>query len=338
MECLEGTLENVIFQSDDNRYCVFRVKSAAYGMVTAVYRGPAPYSGEMIRATGQWVQHARFGRQFAVQGYESVEPSTEQGMERFLASGAVKGIGKTMAARIVEHFGKDTLTVLAETPERLTEVAGIGAAKAKTIGESYAELSEMRELLLFLETHELSGNYAGRIAAAYGFEAIPLIKQNPYRLMTDIDGIGFKTADRLALSLGFERDAKLRLAAGLDYALSQASGSGHTCLPEEELTAVAARLLQVEEGPVERVFQELLQADILCTAELGGAVYVYDTFLYRCETETARQLLFCGITPTAWAASIRNRLWRRGSATRGLNWRRPKKRPFARPCGMASWP
>ncbi len=292
MECLEGTLENVIFQSDDNRYCVFRVKSAAYGMVTAVYRGPAPYSGEMIRATGQWVQHARFGRQFAVQGYESVEPSTEQGMERFLASGAVKGIGKTMAARIVEHFGKDTLTVLAETPERLTEVAGIGAAKAKTIGESYAELSEMRGLLLFLETHELSGNYAGRIAAAYGSEAIPLIKQNPYRLMTDIDGIGFKTADRLALSLGFERDAKLRLAAGLDYALSQASGSGHTCLPEEELTAVAARLLQVEEGPVERVFQELLQADILCTAELGGAVYVYDTFLYRCETETARQLLF----------------------------------------------
>ena len=292
MERLEGTLENVVFQSDDNRFCVFRLKNAALGTVTAVYRGPAPYSGEMIRAEGTWVQHARFGRQFSIQSYQSVEPSTEQGVERFLASGAVKGIGKTMAARIVEHFGKDALTVLAETPERLTEVAGIGKAKARTIGESYAELSEMRGLMLFLETHELSGNFAARIAAAYGSRAIDQIKENPYALMNDIEGIGFKTADRLALSLGSARDSAQRIGAGLDYALTQASTRGHTCLPEEELIMVTARLLQVDPGPVEAVFQRLLEADVLNTAELGGTCYVYDSFLYRCETETARQLLY----------------------------------------------
>ena len=264
MERLEGTLENVVFQSDDNRFCVFRLKNAALGTVTAVYRGPAPYSGEMIRAEGTWVQHARFGRQFSIQSYQSVEPSTEQGVERFLASGAVKGIGKTMAARIVEHFGKDALTVLAETPERLTEVAGIGKAKARTIGESYAELSEMRGLMLFLETHELSGNFAARIAAAYGSRAIDQIKENPYALMNDIEGIGFKTADRLALSLGSARDSAQRIGAGLDYALTQASTRGHTCLPEEELIMVTARLLQVD-------------------PEQAGR---------HCETETARQLLY----------------------------------------------
>ena len=292
MERLEGTLENVVFQSDDNRFCVFRLKNAALGTVTAVYRGPAPYSGEMIRAEGNWVQHARFGRQFSIQSYHSVEPSTEQGIERFLASGAVKGVGKTMAARIVERFGKDVLTILSDTPERLAEVPGIGKAKAKGIGKSYAELSEMRGLMLFLETHGLSGSFAARITAAYGSRAIDQIKENPYALMNDIEGIGFKTADRLALSLGSARDSAQRIGAGLDYALTQASTSGHTCLPEEELIMVTARLLQVDPGPVETVFQRLLEADVLNTAELGGTCYVYDSYLYRCETETARQLLY----------------------------------------------
>lgn len=149
MEQLEGTMESLVFQSEDNQFCVFRMKSPTLGMVTAVYRGQAPFLGEMIRGAGEWVRHARFGQQFKLSSYQPVKPSSVTGMERFLSSGAVKGIGKTMAARIVEHFGTETMTVLESFPERLAEVPGIGAKKAEAIGQSYSEISDLRELMLF---------------------------------------------------------------------------------------------------------------------------------------------------------------------------------------------
>ncbi|HBX75674.1 MAG TPA: ATP-dependent RecD-like DNA helicase, partial [Acidaminococcaceae bacterium] len=160
MEKIEGTVETIVFQSDNQQFSVFRIRSAALGLVTAVYRGPSPFLGETVQASGNWTQHPRFGCQFVMAGYQSVKPNSAEGVERFLASGAVKGIGKAMAARIVEHFGRDTLEILGKAPERLAEISGIGAKKAKSIGEAYHAISDLREIMLFLEEHGVSGNYA----------------------------------------------------------------------------------------------------------------------------------------------------------------------------------
>ena len=290
METIEGTVENIIFQSDDKQFCVFRIKCASLGLVTTVYKGLAPFMGEMIRARGEWTQHARFGRQFSVAGYQSLKPGSAEGMERFLASGAVKGIGKAMASRIVAHFGKDTLDILGKAPERLAEVSGIGSKKAKRIGEAYNTISDLRELMLFLEENGVSGNYAAKLQLAYGDTAITRIKANPYSLITDIDGIGFKTADRIALSLGFEPASEERVRAGIGYALTLAASGGHTCVPEEELLRYAGQVLQTDFTDVERVFRRMIANDQLRTEDWGGQRFVYPEYLYRAETGTARML------------------------------------------------
>lgn len=149
MESVQGVVENVVFQSADGQFCVIRVKTATAGLLTVTYRGPAPFVGENLRLQGEYTEHARFGRQLRADVLESVTPSSAEGMERFLGSGAIKGIGRTMAARIIEHFGSNSLDVLANEPFRLAEVAGIGKKKAEAIGIAYAELSDMRELMLF---------------------------------------------------------------------------------------------------------------------------------------------------------------------------------------------
>ena len=290
METIEGTVENIIFQSDDKQFCVFRTKCASLGLVTTVYKGPAPFMGEMIRARGEWTQHARFGRQFSVTGYQSLKPGSAEGVERFLASGAVKGIGKAMASRIVAHFGKDTLDILGKAPERLAEVSGIGAKKAKSIGEAYNTISDLRELMLFLEENGVSGNYAAKLQLAYGDTAITRVKANPYCLIADIEGIGFKTADRIALSLGFEPASEERVRAGIGYALTLAASGGHTCVPEEELLRYTGQVLQTDFTDVETVFRKMIANDQLRTEDWGGQRFIYPEYLYRAETGTARML------------------------------------------------
>ena len=290
MDIIEGTVESIVFQSDNKQFCVFRIRSAALGMVTAVYRGPAPFMGETVQASGSWTQHARFGRQFTLAGYRSVKPGSAEGVERFLASGAVKGIGKAMASRIVEHFGRDTLEILGKSPERLAEVSGIGAKKAKSIGEAYHAISDLRELMLFLEENGVSGHYAAKLQLAYGDTAITRIKADPYRLIMDIDGIGFKTADRIGLSLGFEPSSEERVRAGIGYALTQAASGGHTCVPEEELLRYTGQILQVEYVDVETVFQTMIANNLLRTEDWGGHRFIYPEYLYRAETGTARML------------------------------------------------
>lgn len=290
MEQLQGTVENVIYESSDGQFCVLRVKTAA-GLITVTYRGMAPYMGENIALEGDWCEHARFGRQFKAETLRVVKPSTTDGIERFLASGAVKGIGRTMAARIVEHFGSRTLTVLESEPERLTEVAGIGRKKAESIAASYAELSEMRELMLFLEQHGVSANYAPKLQARYGSTALVRVQENPYALAGEVTGIGFRTADKIAMALGCSRSDKRRIEAGLVYALNMASAAGHTCVPEELLVQETVKLLQTEPEPVKELFKELIDDDRLRTEEVGGLRLIYPESLYQAETQTARRLL-----------------------------------------------
>ncbi len=291
METLEGTMESLVFQSDDNRFCVFRMKTADKGMTTAVYRGVAPFSGEMIRAEGNWVTHARFGQQFSIERYQPVQPSSKVGIERFLASGAVKGIGKAMAARIVERFGEDTLDVMGREPYRLTEVPGIGAKTAEKIASSYSEMADMRELMMFLEENGVSSHYAAKLKSRYGDTAIIRIKANPYCLVGDIDGIGFRTADRIAMSMGMDRESPQRIQAGIAFGLEQTSNMGHTCIPEDFLLKETGRLLQVDPLSVQAVFNELVKRDMLWIEEVGGDRLVYAEFLYHAEVNAARLLL-----------------------------------------------
>jgi len=291
MEKTEGTVENIIFQSDDKRFCVFRMKCASDGMITAFYHGAAPFMGEMIRATGEWISHPRFGRQFNITGYQSVMPDSAEGVERFLSSGAVRGVGKTMASRIVEFFGKDTLEILGKNPERLAEIPGIGAKKAEIIGKSYSEISDLREIMLFLEQNGVSGSYAAKLQIAYGDTAIDRMKINPYILITDIEGIGFKTADRIALSLGFDLASTERIRAGIIYVLNMAASGGHTCIPEEELLRYAERVLQADYMVVETVFRDMVEKDMLRTEDWGGQRFIYPEYLYRAETGVAHMLL-----------------------------------------------
>lgn len=284
-------MESLVFQSDDNRFCVFRMKTADRGMTTAVYRGVAPFSGEMIRAEGNWVTHARFGQQFSIERYQPVQPSSKVGIERFLASGAVKGIGKAMAARIVERFGEDTLDVMGSEPYRLTEVPGIGPKTAEKIASSYSEMADMRELMMFLEENGVSSHYAAKLKSRYGDTAITRIKANPYCLVGDIDGIGFRTADRIAMSMGMDRESPQRIQAGIAFGLEQTSNMGHTCIPEDFLLKETGRLLQVDPLSVQAVFNELVKRDMLWIEEVGSDRLVYAEFLYHAEVNAARLLL-----------------------------------------------
>lgn len=291
MESLEGLLEDIVFQSDDSMFCVLKVNSKAEGLVTAVYHGPAPYIGENISLSGKWIEHYRFGRQFDAVMCSVMQPTSLAGIERFLASGAIKGVGKVTAANIVAHFGEATLEIISSSPEQLAQVKGISARKAADIGAAYAELSEMRELMLFLESHGVSGSYAAKLQAVYGNTAITRIKENPYSLANDISGIGFKTADRIALSMGMEKDSKDRIIAGLSYALTQAAAAGHTCVPEEILVKETVRFLMVESSCVQEVFNDLLDRDLLRTEELSGMRLIYPEYLYRAEVGAAKKLL-----------------------------------------------
>ncbi len=291
MEQLDGLIEDIIFQSGDDTFAILRVATRAAGHISVVYRGPAPYIGENVQLEGRWVEHSRFGRQFEAAVCRIVPPTSSAGIERFLASGAVRGVGPVTAARIVETFGEETLDILGRAPERLAKVRGISAKKAAAIGEAYAALEEMRELMLFLEANGISSSYAPKLQAAYGNTAITRLRENPYDLANEISGIGFKTADRMAISLGLPRDSRERITAGLSYALTQVALAGHTCVPEEMLVEAAVQLLGIDNASVREVFSSLLREDVLRTEEVGGLRLIYPEYLYRAETGTAQRLL-----------------------------------------------
>ena len=290
LEELDVVIENIVFQAADGTFSVFRARNKINGKIAVVYRGIPPFVGEQVRINGEWIEHPKFGRQFKAVACSTIQPTSATGMERFLASGAISGIGKAMAQRIVEKFGAETMEVLGKTPQRLEEVSGIGKKKAEVIAASYAELSEMKELMLFLEEHSISSNYAPRIQAKYGNTAVKRIEDNPYCLASDISGIGFKTADRLAQSLGVKNEDKERVKAGMEFALNETASAGNTCVPEEKLLAEATRLLQITPEAVYRVYQELIKNDLLRTEDFAGTRLVYPEYLFRAETNVAHRL------------------------------------------------
>ena len=256
---LEGVLERITYANEENGYTVARVDTGRGGgdLLTVVGALLGAQVGESLRMEGRWGSHQQYGKQFTVENYTTVLPATVQGIRRYLGSGLVKGIGPVFADRITQHFGLDTLQIIEEEPKRLIEVPGLGPKRTKKIAEAWEEQKAIKEVMLFLQTVEVSTSIAVRIYKKYGDASISVVKNQPYRLASDVWGIGFLTADKIAQSVGIPHDSPERVKAGLQYALSQSTDQGHCFLPEEQLIADAVKLLQVDTGLVIECLAEL---------------------------------------------------------------------------------
>ena len=242
---LDGTLERFVFRNDESSFTVARFATPAHQVVTIVGELVGVNEGLPLRLRGHWALDKKFGRQFRVATYQLRAPETLVGIERFLGSGIIPGIGPELARRLVGHFGMDTLEVIDRKPERLVEVSGIGAGRAKKLAAAFAAQREVQDVMVFLRGHGVSAAFAARIVKKYGKDAINVVRANPYRLAHEIWGIGFRTADAIAEKLGIARDAPERLEAGLLHALETSAEDGHLHLPDDELLAAAAGLLGV---------------------------------------------------------------------------------------------
>ncbi|MEO3750058.1 ATP-dependent RecD-like DNA helicase [Streptomyces sp. B6B3] len=255
---LEGVLERITYANAENGYTVARVDTGRGGdLLTVVGSLLGAQVGESLRMTGRWGSHPQYGRQFTVENYTTVLPATVQGIRRYLGSGLIKGIGPKTAERIVDHFGEATLDVIEADPKQLIAVPGLGPKRTARIAAAWEEQKAIKEVMVFLQGVEVSTSIAVRIYKKYGDASISVVKNQPYRLAADVWGIGFLTADRIAQAVGIPQDSPERVMAGLKYALSQASDSGHCYLPEERLIAEAVKLLQVDTGLVIDCLAEL---------------------------------------------------------------------------------
>lgn len=291
-ETLRGIVRQVVYRSAASGFTVLRLDTSSEGaddetaprsrigrvgrlpglewtadpgdaIVTAVGHLPEVAEGELVRVEGYWTSHPRYGRQFHVERLSVVVPETEVGLQRYLASGVIRGVGPATAERLVEHFGRDVLDVIESQPERLTEVPGIGAKKAAAIHKGFVRRRSVERVMVFLQGHGVSPAYATRIWREYGDEAVEVVKANPYRLARDIFGIGFRMADKLARSLGVDEMSPERIGAGLVYVLDRAAEQGHVYLPREELVNAAARELGVPAHHVEATLGEWLAGGLL---------------------------------------------------------------------------
>lgn len=296
---LEGTLIRVNYSDEATGYVVARLEVPDHrDPVTVVGNlwGAAP--GETIRVRGQWVRHARYGEQFKVEAYESILPASVVAIERYLASGIIKGIGPVYAKRLVDAFGSETLRVIEEEPERLRAVDGIGEARLARIRAAWTEQREVRGLMLFLQEHHISPTFAQRIFRAYGPSAPLRIQEDPYRLARDITGIGFKTADRIGTSLGVAKDSLTRVAAGLLYLLQEAAEAGHVYLPSSRLSHEAVQLLEIPDvGRLEQALATLHEEEAVVREPLPGETAVYLPALYHAETGVSRRVALLAKAP-----------------------------------------
>ncbi|MCL2811912.1 MAG: ATP-dependent RecD-like DNA helicase [Clostridia bacterium] len=283
-------VEETTFRNEENGYTVLQIR-AGRTRAAAVGVLPALGAGEQVRLQGEWIEHPMYGRQIKVSGYEIVKPTTLIGIERYLASGLVSGVGPSTAKKLVETFGRDTLDVMQFSPDRVCEVPGIGKKRAEMITASFAEQVQMREAMVFLQGYGVTPTLAVKIFKAYGDRVQAVLKHNPYRLVEDIQGVGFRTADRIAASLGIAPESDHRLFAGLKYALQEAGNtSGHTYLPRPELAEQAVRLLGVPSQLVEVALDTLILGRELVAQEIGGQVAVYLPLFFAAEGEVAQRL------------------------------------------------
>lgn len=295
MEIIEAFADETVFRNEENGYTVLVVK-AGKSRVSAVGIMPPIAVGEKLRITGDWTEHPVYGRQIKVQSIEIEKPTTLSGIEKYLSSGMIRGIGPATAKLLIRAFGEETLDVLYSQPEKLLDVPGIGQKRAQMIQESYAEQAQQREAMVFLQSYGVTPALAVKIYKRYGENVRQVITRNPYRLVEDVEGIGFKTADRIASSLGIEQSSEYRLSAGVKYTLSEATaGAGHCYLPRPELALAARRLLGSDADSIDRTIDSLIlshdiSAQILPCDSGEEVVALYLPSTYRAESEVARRL------------------------------------------------
>jgi exodeoxyribonuclease V alpha subunit len=293
---VEGTLERIVFHNPETHFTVARVATAT-GEITAVGALGGLGPGTLLRLRGSWVEDPRYGRQLKVDSYMTRSPETRVGIERYLGSGLIPGIGPELAKRLVERFGLETLEVIARSPERLTEVEGIGRTRGARISESFAGQRAIQDVMVFLRTCGIPASYAARIFKRYGAEAVPLIRENPYRLALDIRGIGFRTADGIARSLGIAPDSPYRIEAGLLHSMGQLAEDGHVAVPEAAALERAAELLGVEDGAVTGALGRLAASGRL-VREDGGDPVVSLADLHEHEVVAAARLAAIAASPS----------------------------------------
>lgn len=262
MEHLRCVVERITYRNEENGYSVIKCKAKDYSdLVTVVGAMPDVHVGAVLSLEGFWKIDSKYGRQFSAQKWEEALPATVYGIEKYLGSGLVKGVGPKFAKRIVQKFGKDTLDVIEEQPELLIEVEGIGRVRVERIKKSWQDQKEIKNIMLFLQGHEVSTSHATKIFKTYGSESIAVVKENPYRLADDIWGIGFKTADVIAEKLGIGKDKFIRLRSGILYALSKLSENGHCYAVREQLIETAEKLLCVDGAELEITLDEMLRME-----------------------------------------------------------------------------
>ncbi len=289
MDTLSGYIEKIIYRNEENGYTVLELTSDGESQtVTGLMQQVA--AGEYIEAMGELVDHPLYGTQLKVEAYEVKAPEDKAAVLKYLASGAIKGIGEALAARIVKKFGKDTMRILEDEPERLAEVKGISERMAMNISSQVAEKRDQRDAMMFLQQYGISLNLAAKIFEKYGNNMYKIVRENPYKLADDLTGVGFKIADEIAAKVGIHTDSDFRIKSGTLYTLQQALGNGHTCLPMEALLVQAAELLGVPAESVERHITDMILEKKLVAKRKGEEIFVYASSYYYMELNTARML------------------------------------------------
>lgn len=290
-ETVTGYIDHVIFRNDDNGYTVMALKGMEEEQeLTCVGTFPAITQGASIEATGNYITHPVYGKQFQISSYTEKMPEDALAMERYLGSGAIKGIGAALAARIVRRFGNDTMRIVEEEPERLAEIKGISEKKALEIAEQMTEKADMRRAMVFLQKYGISLNLGAKIYQKYGQSVYGVLQENPYRLAEDISGVGFRIADEIASRIGIHTDSDYRIRSGMLYTLLQASGEGHIYLPKEELFSRASRLLGVDVSYMEKHLMDMVVDRKLILKETEEGIVVYPTQYYYLELNSAKML------------------------------------------------
>jgi exodeoxyribonuclease V alpha subunit len=300
-EALAGLVERVTFHNLENGFCVLRVKARGHrDLVTVVGHAAMITAGEFVQISGTWVNDRTHGQQFRASFLKVTPPTTVEGIERYLGSGMIRGIGPVYAKRLVRAFGEAVFDLIEQQPTRLREVTGIGAKRAARIIAGWVEQKVIREIMLFLHANGVGTSRAVRIYKTYGNDAVRVISENPYRLARHIRGIGFRTADQIAAKVGIEKTALVRVRAGISYALAEAMNEGHCGLPLAELTALTGKLLEVPEPLIETALELELEAGDVVADQIEGRPCAFLAGLYRAEQTIAERLRLLVSGGPAW--------------------------------------
>ncbi|EOU1558063.1 ATP-dependent RecD-like DNA helicase [Clostridium perfringens] len=295
MEALNGIVESIVFKSSDTGYTVIKFRENNI-IHTAVGVLPHVKEGQNLKITGSWVNHSQFGKQFKVEECEEILPTSKDGIEKYLSSGIIQGIGPVTAKKIVNKFGEDTLNILDNNIERLKEIEGIGKKKLETIIESYREQRELKNITIFLQTHGLSVNQCLKIYKKYGASSVDTVKNNPYILCDEISGIGFKTSDKIARSLGIEIDSPFRVQSGIRYVINEFCANGHTFMPKDELIKEASNVLTVSGDIIEENIKNAALDRKIKLEKVNDKEGVFTIPNYYCELGITNRILTLAIS------------------------------------------